>query len=254
MTCIDKVDIAGALFVDFKKAFDLVDHSILLEKLSLYKINQLSLKSFVSYLNCRKQTIISDNNTDYANIKTGVPQGSILGTTLFLLYINDLPFFINNCNSDLFADDATGHTYNPSIQVIGNELQTGLNRTVTWSIQHKMRVHLGKPNYMVFGNKRRHNDMPELTLQCDGTFIERVSKHKLLGIFIDENLSWTPQIEYLCSVISSRISLLKQLSKYVSMEAQKMFYSGYILPLIDYGSNTWGTTTSANMDRLLKKK
>ena len=117
-----------------------------------------------------------------------------------------------------------------------------------------MRLHLGKTNYMVIwlSEIRVDNDMPELTLQCDGTFIECVSKHKLLGIFIDENLSWTPQIDYLCSVISSRISLLKQLSKYVSMEAQKMFYSGYILPLIDYGSNTWGTTTSTNIDRLLK--
>lgn len=252
MTCIDQGDLVGALFVDFKKAFDLVDHAILLEKLSLYKFHPLSLQWFVSYLNCRKQTIVSDSNTEYANIKTGVPQGSILGPTLFLLFINDLPLFINNCYSDLFADDATVHTHSPSIQDIGTKLQTSLNRTVTWSFQHKMRVHLGKTKYMVIGNKNRNNDLPDLVLQCDETFIERVSKQKLLGIYIDENLSWNPQIDYLCSLISSRISLLKQLSKYVSKEAQKMFYSGYILPLVDYGSNTWGTTTSTNIDRLLK--
>ena len=86
MTCIDQGDFVGAIFVDFKKAFDLVDHSILLNKLSLYKIDQLSLKWFFSYLNCRKQTIISDNDaSEYATNETGVPQGSILGPTLFLL-------------------------------------------------------------------------------------------------------------------------------------------------------------------------
>ena len=131
MTCIDQGDFVGALFVDFKKAFDLVDHSILLNKLSLYKIDQLSLKWFFSYLSCRKQTIISDNDaSEYATIKTGVPQGSILGPTLFLLFINDLPIFIKNCYADLFADDATVHTHSPKSQVIETKLQTGFILTV----------------------------------------------------------------------------------------------------------------------------
>ena len=204
-------------------------------------------------MNCRKQTIISDNDaSEYATIKTEVPQGSILGPTLFLLFINDLPISIKNCYADLFADDATVHTHSPKSQVIETKLQTGLNRTVTWSKQHKMQVHLGKTSYMILGNKNRHNDPLDLALQVDGTFIDRVAKQKLLGIYIDENLSWTPQIDYLCSLISSKISLLKQLSKYVPKEAQKMFYQGYILPLIDYGSNTWGTTTITNIERLSK--
>ena len=225
MTCRDQGDFVGALFVDFKKAFDLVDHSILLNKLSLYKIDQLSLKWFFSYLHCRKQTTISDNDaSEYATIKTGVPQGSILGPTLFLLFINDLPIFIKTCYADLFADDATVHTHSFKSQVIETKLQTGLNRTVTWSKQHKMQVHLGKTNYMILGNKNRHNDPLDLVLQVDGTFIDRIAKQKLLGIYIDENLSWTPQ----------------------------MFYQGYILPLIDYGSNTWGTTTITNIERLSK--
>ena len=86
----------------------------------------------------------------------------------------------------------------------------------------------------------------------DDVCIENVSKQKLLGVYIDINLSWSVHIDHLCSVISSKISLLKQLATYVPAEVQKQFYQGYILPIIDYGSNTWGTTSSANIERLTK--
>ena len=82
--------------------------------------------------------------------------------------------------------------------------------------------------------------------------IKQVSKQKLLGIVIDENLSWTPQIDNLCSILASKISVLKHISAYVPQDVQKMFYQAYILPILDYGSNTWGTTSTANIERLSK--
>ena len=82
--------------------------------------------------------------------------------------------------------------------------------------------------------------------------LKMLKKQKLLGIYIDENLRWTDHIDHLCANISSKISLLRQLSTYIPTEAQKMFYQGYILPLIDYGSSTWGTTSRSNLERLSK--
>ena len=79
-----------------------------------------------------------------------------------------------------------------------------------------------------------------------------MTKQKLLGIYIDENLQWSDHIDYLCSTISSKISLLKQLSLYIPVEAQKLYYQGNILPLIDYGSSTWGTTSNINIERISK--
>ena len=91
-----------------------------------------------------------------------------------------------------------------------------------------------------------------MNIYIDGNEIKNVTKQKLVGIYIDENLHWSDHIDYICSAISSKISLLKQLSLYIPVEAQKLYYQGYILPLIDYGSSTWGTTSKANIERISK--
>ena len=105
---------------------------------------------------------------------------------------------------------------------------------------------------MLLKAKHRLDAMEHLELHVEGKSIKQVSKQKLLGIIIDENLSWAPQIDYLCSILSSKISLLKHISAYVPQDVQKIFYQAYILPLIDYGSNTWGTTSGPNIERLSK--
>ena len=95
-------------------------------------------------------------------------------------------------------------------------------------------------------------DNPQLNLKIDGHSIANVSKQKLLGLLIDNTLSWLEHIDNLCSSLSSKISLLRQLAYYVSVDVLKKFYQGYILPLIGYGSITWSGTTGANLERILK--
>ena len=248
-----KGDTVGALFIDFRKAFDLVDHNILNNKLSAYKFNNMYHKMFTSYLESRQQAIDSGLGfSSFSTIKSGVPQGSTLGPTLFLLFINDLPLLLKYCFSDLFADDLTIHTKSPDISVVNSEIQTNLGRTSIWGKQNKMTRHCMKTKYMLLGARHRLDDNRELSLYIDDNCIEKVTKQKLLGVFMDENLSWTPHIDHLCSLISTKISLLKQLAEYVPQNVQKLFYQSYILPLFDYGCNTWGTTSSQNIERLSK--
>ena len=110
MQCIDNGDFVGCLFIEFKKAFDVVDHSILFKKPINYRFNRKSTAWFTSYLSNRKQAVVHGKGFSASTYtKSGVPQGSILGPTLFLLFINDLPLFMNYCYSDFIADDATLH-------------------------------------------------------------------------------------------------------------------------------------------------
>ena len=234
MECIDSGDMVGALFLDFRKAFDLVDHAILIKKLSIYKFSPSTLQWFNSYLNNRQQVIESEKGlTDFRWVRSGVPQGSILGPTLFLIFINDLPLCFDHCKSDLYADDATVHYTGKNVSNIEHNLLCDFKNAIDWSKPNKMNIHYGKTTCMLVGTRQRLNISRELNVQIENIRIQNVTKQKLLGIYIDEHLTWSSHVDHLCSILASKSSLLRQLSRYVSIEYQKMFYQGYILPFID---------------------
>ena len=105
---------------------------------------------------------------------------------------------------------------------------------------------------MTIGTRQRLDGTDHLNIKADNINIRSVSNQKLMGLYIDENLNWNTHIDNLCKAVSSKISLLRQLAEYVPLQVQKQFYQGYILPLLDYGSITWGSTSTANIERLSK--
>ena len=177
MECNDKGDMVGALFIDFRKAFDLVDHKILLHKLYLYKFDSSSIEWFRSYLCSRQQTIESEKGlSDFTTVISGVPQGSILGSTLFIIFINDLPLYLKNCSSDLYADDTTVHTHNNNIDTIEASLQSELGNTKTWSKKINMDIHMTKTSCMLVGTKKRLSDSRALNIKIDDVTIKKCIK------------------------------------------------------------------------------
>ena len=172
MAGIDKGDTIGSMFVDFRKAFDLVDHKILIQKLAAYILSNASLRWFISYLESRQQTIQYDRGiATYSYIQSGFPQGSILGPTLFLLFVNDLPLFLKHCFCDLFVDDATVHTSSTDIDTINEEISADLLQIIYWSKRNKLPINFDKTTYMLLRARKRLNGTDHLELNVGETSI-----------------------------------------------------------------------------------
>jgi len=249
---IDNGNLVGTIFLDFKKAFDLVDHRVLLHKLKLYHFNDRSCDLFSSYLRNRFQFIKAENTTSTCkSIIAGVPQGSILGPLLFLIYVNDLSLDLT-CDSAMYADDTTLHTVGTNIQTLQNKLQTNLSIVNDWCQTNNMIINPLKTTCMVLGSKRKAQNMTDLKLKISDTVIKTVNCQKLLGLYIDNTLSWKLHINSVCSKMSSRMFLLQKIKPYLTLEMRKLFYNGYISPISDYACVTWSSAAKTEINRIVK--
>ena len=176
----------------------------------------------------------------------------MLGPALFLIFINDMPLFINEAYAEIYADDTTVHTASKDEKVIETKLQVSATNFKSWCLQHKMFVHLAKTSFMNIGSRQNLLNIDNINIIIDNENISGVENQKLLGIIIDKTLSWDKQIDSVCLNISRRITLLKILSKYVDESSLKQYYNAYILPIFDYGCMIWGQCSTYNMNRLLK--
>ena len=212
----------------------MVNHRTLLLKLNEYFPKSTSNELLDSYLADRHQYVFLNNKTSaLKKIKSGVPQGSVLGPLLFLIYINDLPLHLylhplhpnTKTTNELYADDATIYSINKDINLINNSLQLSLNLAVEWSYQNSMVIHPVMTKSMVITSRQKHQLIkPKLNLFIGNKSVEQVKSHKMLGICLDSELNWQTQIHNLTKILSKNVFLLTKLKKYVNTKHLKLFF------------------------------
>ena len=242
---LDKKMVTCGLFLDFSKAFDTVNHDILLSKLYHYVVRGTPFNWFKSYLHNRTQFVeIGNTKSSYETIVCGIPQGSPLGPLLFLLYINDLPNCSKKLSFRIFADDTNMFYTCDKLQHLETITNEELKLVFKYCDINKLSINLAKTNYMVISS-------PKLNGSICIHNIERKSQIKYLGVYIDQNLHWGPQIQHINNKLGKNIGIINKLRYYVDLHTLRQMYFSFIYPYLTYGITSWG---SAYKTRLLKIK
>ena len=239
-----------SLFIDLKKAFDTINHNILLQKLHHYGFRGIALQWLKSYLENRIQCVkIGNSLSNQTEINIGVPQGSILGPLLFLLYINDLPNASNLFSTILFADDTTISMRSENFCDLVETFNIELINIKKWLIKNRLSINLEKTYYMVFSNRLPPSDV--FPLYFDHSQIKMEANGKFLGVFIDNRLSFKDHISYIHSKISKTIGIFYKVKHYLPENILINLYYSLVYPYLLYCNLAWGGCAPSHSNRLL---
>ena len=235
----DKGNFTGMVVLDLQKAFDTVNHTILLGKLRAVGLAENSIKWFDSYLTGRNQVVDIDGvYWEPREVTCGVPQGSILGPLLFLVYVNDMVSAVN-CKLLLYADDSALMVSHRDVEVIQERLGLELEAVNDWLIDNKLSLHLGKTESILFGSKRKLAKHSELNIKCGNSQIMPKSEIKYLGLDIHQSLDGEITADKVIKKANSRLKFLQRKGRYLNVYTKKLLVSALIQCHYDYACSSW---------------
>ena len=255
---IDKGRYTAAVFIDLKKAFDTVDHEILLNKLNYYGVRGKELSWFRSYLFNRKQFCrVNGHSSVTEGVDCGVPQGSCLGPLLFLVYVNDLPYCLKTSDVAMYADDTTIYYSSPSMTDINTAINADLEALRGWLEGNKLSLNVVKTQGMIIGSRCKllSLDLPSSSkpdLNIGSEEITMVNNTKYLGLQVDDQLKWSTHLSNTIKKVSRGIGMLKFSKRYLPKESLIMLYRSLIEPYFRYCCPVWGSCGASALDKLQK--
>lgn len=242
--------------LDLSKAFDSVDHTLLIDKLESYGIRGIASNLIKSYLHERTQCVIERNNlgqlvkSEPLIVKKGVPQGSILGPLLYIIYTNEVPSLTTH-KTILFADDTSIIITEPNFPALENEVFHTLNTLNEWFEANNLRLNIDKTQVMKFSYR---NVSEDLIFTNGNQEIHEVKKLTFLGVNIDSRLDWKHHIDVLAKSMAKYCYALKVISQHINIETAIMTYHAYVHSRMRYGIIFWGNSTHANRVFILQKR
>ena len=246
---LDNGDFIFGVFLDLSKAFDAVDHDILVRKLSYYGIRENVLAWFQSYLANRKQFVPYNGvSSTSKRVKCGVPQGSILGPLLFLIYINDLSNVSTVSHLVLFADDTSIFINAKDPDILQEAVNKELADIAKWLKVNILSLNIKKTQFMVF--TRRKVIPTKIDIKIDVQCITETKISKFLVTYIDNNLNWKSHISYIAGKIARGVGIIIKARKYFSSECMITLYHSFIYPYLIYCNHVWGNTYKSSLSKL----
>ena len=235
ISAINNNAIVGTILLDLSKAFDLVDHNILLYKLNCYQFNDECLLWFKSYLDQRQQQVaVTGKLSTSKHISSRVPQSSVLGPLLFIIYINALALEVNKSLLDLFADDTTMTAIGTSVAEIEENLNHDIEIIVTWC-KNKMSINISKTKAIFLSSLPRQALIKENphSIKIEVELIELSDTEKLLGVIVDNHMNWAAQVGAILKKCKSLLYLFGRIRQFLNLFTRKLYVNAYTLPHLD---------------------
>lgn len=243
---IDNKQYAVGVFLDLTKAFDTVNHELLLQKLYRYGMRGVAFSWLQTYLKNRSQYVhINGTDSQLLTVTCGLPQGAVLGPFLFLMYINDLCLVSKTLNLILFADDTNMLSCGKNLETLIDIVEKQLFLLKKWFDSNKLTLNLNKTKCIVFGN--RAIDVHRNVIIND-TEIERVNEITFLGVLLQNKLSWKPHINHIKAKLCKSLAIISKVKELLNEKNVYILYCSLVLPYMTYGLEVWGNTYKTNLN------